>query len=298
MATDVSLIGAQISKYRKERGLTQEELGKAVGVSTQAVSRWECGGAPDVSLLPAIADALRVTVDALFGREGGEPQDFETAFHNWLWSQEKGTALKKLSQLIWNGSKDLALRGIEIKTDVQMPDTCLMKGDDGEPYLLGTTFEGDEGVCWGVGGEDLNFMTVFAEPEGGFGPFLDSCDSYRRLFSALSAPKALEVLLDMESEKPRLILPETVAKRLGIGTEETAAAMAALEGANLLEGQELELPTGVVRVYELGSAREVVPFLLLARLLGQEESMHIVMVLNRKRPRLCWPEDGTGADRK
>ncbi len=295
---DVSLIGAQISKYRKERGLTQEELGKAVGVSTQAVSRWECGGAPDVSLLPAIADALHVTVDALFGREGGEPQDFETAFHNWLWSQENGKTLQKLSQLIWNGSKDLALKGIEIKTDVQMPDTCLMTGDDGTPYLLGTVFENDEGVCWGVAGEDLNFMTVFAEPEGGFGPFLDSCDNYRRLFSALSAPKALEVLLDMESEKPRLILPETVAKRLGVGTGEVAAAMAALEGANLLEGQELELPTGVVRVYQIDSARQVVPFLLLARLLGQGEGMHLVMVLKREHPKLRWPKDGTGAGKK
>lgn len=295
---DVSLIGAQISKYRKERGLTQEELGKTVGVSTQAVSRWECGGAPDVSLLPAIADALHVTVDALFGREGGEPQDFETTFHNWLWSQEKGTTLKKLSQLIWNGSKDLALRNIEIKTDVQMPDTCLMKSDDGEHYLLGSVFESDEGVCWGVGGGDLNFMTVFAEPEGGFGPFLDSCDGYRRLFSALSAPKALEVLLDMESEKARLILPETVARRLGIGTEEAAAAMAALEGANLLEGKELELPTGVARVYEIASARQAVPFLLMTRLLGQGEGMHIVMVLNRDQPKLRWPEDGAGADKK
>ena len=47
-----NLIGSQIAKYRKESGLTQEELGRTVGVSTQAVSRWECGGTPDVLLLP------------------------------------------------------------------------------------------------------------------------------------------------------------------------------------------------------------------------------------------------------
>ncbi len=40
---DNKLIGEQITRYRKERGLTQEELGRAVGVSTQAVSRWENG---------------------------------------------------------------------------------------------------------------------------------------------------------------------------------------------------------------------------------------------------------------
>ena len=51
-----NLIGEQITQYRKALNMTQEELGKAVGVSTQAVSRWENGGAPDVALLPAVAD--------------------------------------------------------------------------------------------------------------------------------------------------------------------------------------------------------------------------------------------------
>ena len=45
-----AFIGGQITKYRKELGMTQEELGKAVGVSTQAVSRWENGGAPDLGV--------------------------------------------------------------------------------------------------------------------------------------------------------------------------------------------------------------------------------------------------------
>ena len=49
-----NLLGSQIAKFRKAAGLTQEELGRSVGVSTQAVSRWECGGTPDVTLLPAI----------------------------------------------------------------------------------------------------------------------------------------------------------------------------------------------------------------------------------------------------
>ena len=79
-------IGIQISKFRKAAGLTQEELGEAVGVSGQAVSRWECGGAPDVMLLPAIADRLGVTVDALFGRDGGARVPVEDAVGGWLCS--------------------------------------------------------------------------------------------------------------------------------------------------------------------------------------------------------------------
>jgi len=66
---DNNTLGDNIARFRKAAGLTQEELGTTVGVSAQAVSRWECGGAPDVALLPAIADALAVSTDALFGRE-------------------------------------------------------------------------------------------------------------------------------------------------------------------------------------------------------------------------------------
>ena len=54
-------IGTRIAALRKKRGLTQEQLGSQVGVSAQAVSKWENGGAPDVELLPALADRLGVT---------------------------------------------------------------------------------------------------------------------------------------------------------------------------------------------------------------------------------------------
>ena len=70
-------IGTRIADYRKRLGITQEELGRAAGVSTQAVSRWECGGTPDVALLPAIADRLGVSVDALFGRGGSAAEVLE-----------------------------------------------------------------------------------------------------------------------------------------------------------------------------------------------------------------------------
>jgi len=60
-------IGQNIARIRKKLKITQEELGERVGVSNQAVSKWENGNtSPDISLLPMIASTLNVTLQELF----------------------------------------------------------------------------------------------------------------------------------------------------------------------------------------------------------------------------------------
>ena len=63
-------IGKNIASFRKAKGWTQAELGEKIGVSNQAVSKWESGTSmPDVMLLPVLADAFECYVDELFSRE-------------------------------------------------------------------------------------------------------------------------------------------------------------------------------------------------------------------------------------
>lgn len=60
-------IGNQIKSLRTQRGVTQETLAEKLGVSAQAVSKWERGSAtPDISLLPAISAYFGVSIDELF----------------------------------------------------------------------------------------------------------------------------------------------------------------------------------------------------------------------------------------
>ena len=66
---DITTMGERIKELRKGAGMTQEELGNKIGVSAQAVSKWECGSVPDTELIPKIADCFEVSIDALFGRE-------------------------------------------------------------------------------------------------------------------------------------------------------------------------------------------------------------------------------------
>ena len=82
-------IGENIAKYRKAKGFTQEQLGQLLGVTNQAVSKWESGvSMPDVMLLPEIANALGITLDALYGIQKTEAKvkadDFPKAANDHL----------------------------------------------------------------------------------------------------------------------------------------------------------------------------------------------------------------------
>ena len=66
-------IGEKIRQARKEKGIGQEALAEQLGLSVQAVSKWECNlSCPDITLLPRIADYLEVTLDHLLRDEQKE----------------------------------------------------------------------------------------------------------------------------------------------------------------------------------------------------------------------------------
>ena len=66
-------IGSNIRQLRKQKGLTQEQVAERLGISYQAVSKWESGAnTPDITLLPPIAELFGVSIDALFSERLAE----------------------------------------------------------------------------------------------------------------------------------------------------------------------------------------------------------------------------------
>ena len=95
-------IGATISKLRKEKGITQEELAKNVGVSAQAVSKWENGGVPDIELLPKIADYFKISIDCLFNRSIKDNGGIKSALIESVYSEPEESRFQRVLEYCWD----------------------------------------------------------------------------------------------------------------------------------------------------------------------------------------------------
>ncbi len=92
-------ISEVILRERRKLNLTQEDLATALTVSPQAVSNWERGGYPDITLLPRIARYFNITVDELIGNDqatmDADMKDFGEKYWNSQYSNAEKLALAK-----------------------------------------------------------------------------------------------------------------------------------------------------------------------------------------------------------
>ncbi len=76
-------LGNKIRELRRRDGRTQDNLAEALGVTAQAVSRWESGGSyPDMEMIPAIANYFHVSIDELFGYHDEREAKIQTILEN------------------------------------------------------------------------------------------------------------------------------------------------------------------------------------------------------------------------
>lgn len=173
-----------LKRLRKEKGITQEELAQAVGVSAQAVSKWEMNGYPDAPLLPAIADFLGVTVDELFGKRRGETDIKENIIQHLisLPKDERMRECMKICRCVICG-----LAGVERYSPV--PDYTFRS-----EYGIFSEVIANDGLIQSRVNENLQYFLIMPEPEGGYDEVLRFDESMARFFKLLSVPNVLRVL--------------------------------------------------------------------------------------------------------
>jgi len=269
-----NLLGEQIAKFRKELGMTQEDLSKAVSISAQAVSRWECGGAPDVALLPGLADALGVTIEALFGREGGEKINIEDAAGRWLQGLPSKKRMEQLCRLIWSNVRYFLPDGLNMP-EIGYLDTCQPVLDGSGDRLMISQCQGGGGILVDIHAEDLSFVTLWPKPENGYAQWLAPKSEYRRLFEILAKPGCLELLGYLHSREFRYFSPAAAAKRLHLSRETVEELLDMLVERGILHAMELELEEGEVTAYQVAEPLTFIPFLYLARCFMQCDLNHL-----------------------
>ncbi len=192
-------IGERISELRKKRGLTQEQLGDAVGVSAQAVSKWENGGTPDVTLLPILADKLGVTIDEIFGRSAHDSKPMSDTIKDYLSSipgDKRLYELFSLSLAMFSGLEPMENFIEGDKTVFQIRPSAYAKvgfGDD--VSWLRTLVADDSGIMLSIFAEDCPMTLILPEPECGYKHNLATEEEYTRLFAALGRKNAMKVVL-------------------------------------------------------------------------------------------------------
>lgn len=94
-------IGKNIAEFRRAKGVKQDELARFVGVTAQAVSKWENGGVPDTELLPKIAEFFNVSIDELFGRQGNKFIDIQDAILTDIIDTKPENRILRAFELCW-----------------------------------------------------------------------------------------------------------------------------------------------------------------------------------------------------
>ena len=171
-------IGENIKRYRLEKGMTQEQLANIVGVSNQAVSKWECDGSiPDGLLFVPIADALGVSTDNLFGRETSYEKDVYSGIIRLIGKVPYEKRMEKVREICWQTEKGLfSTTGYEPYK--YNPDD--LKDKDASSYVLN-----DYGFTSISNRREIQFYSLFPEPPEGFDVLKQYLERFRELFEAL-----------------------------------------------------------------------------------------------------------------
>ena len=116
---DNEVIGNNIAKWRKEKGMTQDQLAEQLSVSAQAVSKWENGiSLPDITLVPKLARIFEVSIDQLFSREV-EPET------RYLPPEERKDPDKMLLKMVVDSSD-----GDKVRINLPLALLKIMEGSD------------------------------------------------------------------------------------------------------------------------------------------------------------------------
>lgn len=276
----MSVIGQQIRKYRMAKQITQEQLGQLVGVTTQAVSKWERGGTPDAELLPALSEALGVSIDALFGRE---EQSFTFSLLKKICHMPSQEAFRYVFDVCW------AMMIGTIHEARSMPDDrLLMDMDhtsfDGMPHPDFARIMYDEGMINARFSPDLRHFFLLLEPKTGLRAQLSQPEQLRQVFAALADDTRLKIIFYMYTRLNTPIATSLISKNMGLPVPEVDRHMDILCRQGIVKRTVIATSGGEIYSYMFDQEDAVIAMLCFADALIRREDPNFVWSMSRTKP--------------
>lgn len=277
----IEIIGENIARLRREKGSTQEEVARSVGVSAQAVSKWENGGVPDTELLPGIADYFGVSVDTLFGRSLTDYGDVEAALVKKLCETPRAERFEAFFELCW--LLERALFGVTPE-DGSVSDYRAKLSPDAEQY---SSVQADEGfTLMGIGNRISYFLLVpeVADKEKALFNGID----YPALFRDLAEKDVFDALVLLNRREPgKAFTPNLLIKRLGVEFDRAMEIVSVLHKYRLIRTTEIEMDDVTQEVYSLNPTPAFSALLIFARELIDKPNSFSYFSGGRNKPYLA-----------
>ena len=277
----MSVIGKQIKKYRMAKNITQEQLGQLVGVTTQAVSEWERGGTPDAELLPSLADALGVNVDALFGRED---KSLVSELVRKICRMPNDEAYRYAFSICW--AIELGLM-----QDPTVIDDFLGKFIDPSAITNDTMdyfakIMQDGGITTVRLSPDFQHFFLLVEPKNSIKDHLADPQKLREVFRVFADEKLLRIIMYMYSRLNSPIATSLISKNTGIDDKEVDRCMDVLCKNNLATRTTVATADGEMNSYMFHQESSVIPLLCYADEIAKKEFRDIMGSFDRRKPLL------------
>jgi len=180
-------LSGNIKRLRLEKNLTQEQLATKLGVSAQAVSKWETSETyPDGALLVPLANELEVSLDELFGNETVTMADVSGKIVKLIHNTEAKERFNVARDIGWQIERGLFNCRMKIEKKY---DPSEIKNQKNASYILD-----DNGFTIVSNGKEP-FFSVFPQPAEGYGHFLNDKDDLQKIFAALSHTDTMNALI-------------------------------------------------------------------------------------------------------
>lgn len=271
MTTNIKTIGETIQKLRRAAGETQEQLATAVGVSAQAVSKWENGGVPDIELLPQIASHYGVTIDSFFGNELSESVGLRQAFLKTFAETPQDEWIDKVFEHLWDIERTSFGK---YDGEYPMSEVIAQLSEYGayEPQQTYSSVNINGGFTH-MGFEKLKYFLIVPHAADWdaalFGPDrsadVENFD-YPAFFKDLSDPEFFRILLEMHRrDNEKEFSKSFFARTFGVTPEKTDELVALLRKYRFITSKTVDLDGESLELYSFQGNLCFVALLIFAR---------------------------------